>query len=212
MSSTVAELRILIVADDPLTRAGLAALLSNQPTCRVVGQAPVDSDLATLLAVYLPDVVLWDLGWAPEASLENLADLTKSGKPIVALLPDDTQAAYVWSSGARGLLLRDADAACLISALQAVSQELIVLDPGLAGVSELNLDLNRVAPIEKLTPRETDVLKHLAGGLSNKAIAYELGISEHTVKFHVNAIMGKLGAQSRTEAAVRATQLGLILL
>lgn len=212
MSSDVAGLRILIVADDPLTRAGLATLLSSQSSCHVVGQAPVDSDLATLLAVYLPDVVVWDLGWTPEASLENLADLAKSGKPIVALLPDDAQAAYVWSAGARGLLLRDADAARLFSALQAVSQELIVLDPRLSGVSQLNLELNRAPPIEKLTPREMEVLSLLAEGLSNKAIAYELGISEHTVKFHVNAIFGKLGAQSRTEAAVRATQLGLILL
>ena len=66
--------------------------------------------------------------------------------------------------------------------------------------------------IESLTPREVEVLKLLAEGLSNRAIAFGLGISEHTVKFHVNAIMGKLGAQSRTEAAVRATQLGLLLL
>ena len=66
--------------------------------------------------------------------------------------------------------------------------------------------------VEQLTAREREVLQHLAEGLSNKAIALRLGISEHTIKFHVNAIMSKLGAQSRTEAVVRATQLGLIML
>jgi DNA-binding NarL/FixJ family response regulator len=66
--------------------------------------------------------------------------------------------------------------------------------------------------VEDLTPRELEVLGLLAEGLPNKAIGLRLGISEHTVKFHVNAVLGKLGAQSRTEAVVRATRLGLILL
>jgi len=67
-------------------------------------------------------------------------------------------------------------------------------------------------PVEELTPRETEVLQLMADGLTNKAIAQKLSISEHTVKFHVNAILGKLGVQSRTEAVVRATRLGLLLL
>jgi DNA-binding NarL/FixJ family response regulator len=68
------------------------------------------------------------------------------------------------------------------------------------------------SPIEELTPRELAALRLLAEGLPNKTIALRLGISEHTVKFHVNAILGKLGVASRTEAVVRATRLGLILL
>ena len=67
-------------------------------------------------------------------------------------------------------------------------------------------------PIEQLSARELDVLRGMAEGLSNKQIARSLGISEHTVKFHINAILGKLDAQSRTEAVVRATRAGLILL
>jgi DNA-binding NarL/FixJ family response regulator len=74
------------------------------------------------------------------------------------------------------------------------------------------MDSDQFTPDEPLTPREMEVLQRLAEGLTNKAIAQELGISEHTIKFHVNAIMGKLHAQSRTEAVVRATRLGLILL
>jgi two-component system nitrate/nitrite response regulator NarL len=130
----------------------------------------------------------------------------------VALLPDEAQAPEVWASGVRGLLLRDAGAETLQAALQAIGQGLVVLDPSLAlsplPVLEPGLD----SLVEELTPRETEVLQLLADGLTNKAIAQRLGISDHTVKFHVNAILGKLGAQSRTEAVVRATRLGLLLL
>jgi len=74
------------------------------------------------------------------------------------------------------------------------------------------MDLQLMAEAIPLTPRENQVLQLLAQGMTNKAIALDLGITDHTVKFHVNAIMGKLGAQSRTEAVVRATQLGMIAL
>jgi DNA-binding NarL/FixJ family response regulator len=89
---------------------------------------------------------------------------------------------------------------------------LIALDPALADVVQPSRDLLPQPPAEELTPRELEVLQLLAEGLSNKAIAYRLDISEHTVKFHVNAILGKLSAQSRTEAVVQATRLGLIIL
>jgi DNA-binding NarL/FixJ family response regulator len=99
-----------------------------------------------------------------------------------------------------------------VAALQAAAQGLAVLDPAFA--SEVLPARERMgeAPIEELTPRELEVLQLLAEGLSNRAVARQLDISEHTVKFHVNAILGKLGAQSRTEAVVRATRLGMILL
>jgi DNA-binding NarL/FixJ family response regulator len=101
----------------------------------------------------------------------------------------------------------------LLAALIAAGQELVTLDPRLA---ETLLRSTPQSPpdhlIEALTPRELEVLQLLAEGLPNKAIARQLNISDHTVKFHVNAIMSKLNAQSRTEAVVQATRLGLILL
>ena len=87
-----------------------------------------------------------------------------------------------------------------------------MLDPGLAAAVKTIVDNPPLPPAEPLTARELQVLRLLAEGLANKAIAQRLAISEHTVKFHVNAIMGKLGADSRTEAVVRASRLGLILL
>ena len=87
-----------------------------------------------------------------------------------------------------------------------------MLEPALANGAMATASVPPNLLAEPLTPRELEVLKRMAEGLSNKQIARELAISEHTIKFHVNAILGKLGAQSRTEAVVRATRAGLILL
>jgi DNA-binding NarL/FixJ family response regulator len=215
----VSNIRVLVVTDDPLARAGLAALLADQPGCVVVGQVSEEADLPAALDVYRPDVVLWDLGWDPAAdsaspttSLERLDEVGYDGTPVVALIPDETYAAEAQMAGARGLLLRDTSAERLVAALTAAARDLIVFDPPLAAPVLGAQDPSAPTPVEDLTPRELEVLGLLAEGLPNKAIARRLGISEHTVKFHVNAVLGKLGAQSRTEAVVRATRLGLILL
>lgn len=228
MASPAANLRILIVADDPLIRAGLATLLADQPNLTVIGRVATEVDLPAQLDVYHPDVIVFDLGWDPHlapaparsgsgsviarTSLESLAELRESSLPIVALLPDESYTAEAWSAGARGLLLRNTDTEKLLAALLAVAQGLVVLDPTLttAALPSPETELPRLA--EALTPRELEVLQLLAEGLANKAIARRLDISDHTVKFHVNAILSKLGAQSRTDAVVRATRLGLILL
>jgi len=123
----------------------------------------------------------------------------------VALLPDESQAVEAYMAGARGLLPRDTGSERLAAALLAAAQGLAVLDPALAVPVLGGRDQAVPALVEALTPRELEVLQLLAEGLPNKAIAHRLDISEHTVKFHVNAVMGKLGAQSRTEAVVRAT-------
>jgi DNA-binding NarL/FixJ family response regulator len=201
---------VLIVASDPLARAGLATLLADQPGCTVVGRVAAETDLVAALDVYQPDIIVWDLGWEPD--LTNLPDFKELDLPVVVLLPDETRAAEAWMAGARGLLLRDVEVERLLAAIQAAYQDLVIVDPSLAPALLSTKFPDYAHPIEELSPRELEVLQLLAEGLPNKAIAYQLNISEHTVKFHVNAIMGKLGAQSRTEAAVRAARLGLILL
>ncbi len=204
-------LRILVAADDPLARAGLATLLAGQPAWSVVGRIAMDADLPASLEAYSPDVGVWDLGWNPALTIERLA-LARGVLPSVALLPDETLAVEAWAAGAHGLLLRDADAERLAAAVTAVAHGLAVFDPALAtALAPVREPASEALP-EALTPRELEVLRLLAEGLSNKAIARRLEISEHTVKFHTNAIISKLGAQSRTEAVVRATRQGLILL
>lgn len=223
----MADLRVVIVADDSLARAGLEALLSARAddlgvlsglsACEVVDGVTTDAWFAGATPAF--DVVLWDLGPDPEIYLERLVESDLMSEPLVVLLPDSLHAADVWIAAAtsrgagRGLLLRETEPAQLVAALVAVVEGSVVLDPDLAAdLLPASHRLGASSLVEDLTPRELEVLQLLAEGLSNRAIGSDLGISEHTVKFHVNAILGKLGAQSRTEAVVRATRLGLIIL
>ncbi len=199
------------MADDPLARAGMAGLLADQPDCLVVGQVPSEAAEAGTIGAYRPDVLLWDLGWDPLVALEGLNELATS-LPLVVLLNDRAHAGLAWAAGARGLLPRDSGAESLRAALIAVAEGLAVVDPEWAAALLPAGEEAPVTPAGELTRREREVLQLLAEGLPNKTIASRLNISEHTVKFHVNAVMGKLGAQSRTDAVVRGTRAGFILL
>ena len=217
----MADLRILVIADDALARAGLAALLAEQPGCAVVGRASGLDDLPALVEVYRPDVLLWDMSWQPDSAIERLSVLVESAPPVAVLLPDEGRVIEVWSAGVRAVLRRDATPVQVAAALHAISQGLGVVDGSFAAVLAQPVGLSTLRSwdgpqpdplVEGLTARELAVLRLVAEGLPNKTIAVKLGISEHTVKFHVNAILGKLGVASRTEAVVRATRLGLIFL
>ncbi len=209
--SMMKELSILIAAHDPLARAGLSAALAAEPGFHVAAEVTPDEGLPEAVERVQPDVVLWDLGWEaadPAAELEPLGDLDP---PVVVLLPDPEAVHAAWSQGARGVLHRQADGETLAAALAAAAQGLTVLAPAMA--ADINLSGQSMPQLEEdLTPRELEVLQLLAEGRTNKSIAQHLEISEHTVKFHINAILGKLSAQSRTEAVVLATRLGLIIL
>ena len=184
-------------------------MLSDRPECTVVGQVGGE-EIEVALDVYRPDMLLWDLGWDPAAELERLGLIQDID--VVGLLPDESQTGEAWSAGVRGLLLRDVGVDALVSAIISVSQGMVVLDPGLAAAALPATRPRDDPPVEHLTHRELEVLRLLAEGLPNKTIAPRLGISEHTVKFHVNSVMVKLGASSRTDAVVAATRMGLILL
>ena len=154
---------------------------------------------------------MWDVGWDVTDDFERLADFVEIGPPVVVLLPDAQLARDVWTAGVRGIIDRDAhrdrqsQANSPRSRRRRPSHVPRVL-PLLAAPPKA------ISIVEPLTPRELDVVQLMAEGAANKAIARQLAISEHTVKYHVNSILGKLGAQSRTEAVVRATRAGLILL
>ena len=212
----MADLRLLVVAADPLARAGLVTLLDDRPRLHVAGQVDGGKSLAGELDVFQPDVLVFDLGWEPEEGLDVLEELAlepdEGQLSVVALASDEETAAAAWSAGARGVLPRTASAERLEATIHGVAQGLAVIEPELLANAWPAGSPGEVGPVEELTPRELEVLQLLAEGLANKAIAQRLAISEHTVKFHVNAIMSKLGAQSRTAAVVRATRLGLIML
>jgi two-component system nitrate/nitrite response regulator NarL len=202
--------RVLLVGDDPLARGGLAYLLAGEPGLEVVAQADA---MAAAAAVERddPDVAVWDLGAEPLGWLERIGDLGEAGPPALALLLDEGPAAEALAAGARGLLFRDVEAGRLAAALRAMARGLMVFDDALLPPLLRPRPVPQTPP-EPLTPRELEVLQLLAQGLSNRRIAERLGISEHTAKFHVNSIVGKLGAQTRTDAAIRAARLGLVLL
>ena len=209
------QIRLLIVAADPLTRAGLSAILASQPELQVVGQLPPAEDLEESVDIYHPDVLLWDIGYDGDDALETVADFTHNTSaptvPLVALLADAGMAGAVWQAGVRAILPRSAPVATLTAALNAAAANLIVLDAQAA--SSILVPANGIPEsMEPLTAREREVLQLMAQGMPNKSIARELAISEHTVKFHVNAILSKFGAQSRTEAVVLASRAGLVLL
>lgn len=200
------NIRVLVVADDSLARTGLATLLNQQSNCEVVGQIS-SAEFPGAIELYRADVSVWDS--AQSIAAVNLRD---ERVPAIVLLADTADAIVAWSAGARGILPRDATAETMLSAIAAVADGLVVIHPAFAAALFPARDASSAQPVEELTPRELQVLRLMAEGQSNKTIARELGISEHTVKFHVNAILGKLNAQSRTEAVVTATRLGLILL
>ncbi len=218
MIPSLHDLRLLVIADDPLARAGLAAILAAQPGCQVVGQIASDADWPAEIETARPDVIIWDLGWMPDGPLDRLSDQRASLPPVLILLPEldsgTANAVQAWQAGARGLLPRNAAPVTVAAAAHSLAQGLVVLNQEVAAELLLAAPPDHIADtlVEPLTPRENEVLQLLAEGLTNRAIAQRLEISEHTVKFHVNAILGKLAAQSRTDAVMRATRLGLILL
>ncbi len=192
--------RIIIVGDDRLAIEGLSHVLGNEIDPRqIVTAAPSDA------AVDEADVCIWDLGANPPGELE-----LPPGPPVVALVPDGALARQAFAAGARGALLRDASARRIARAIDAVLDGLVVLDDELAEEAMRPPMSSGLTTMEPLTPRELEVLEQLALGLSNKDIASRLGVSPHTAKFHVNSLISKLGATSRTEVVAMAARAGLV--
>jgi DNA-binding NarL/FixJ family response regulator len=131
---------------------------------------------------------------------------------VIAIVPTEDVARLTWAHGVRGILPRNVEAASLAAAIKAAAQGLATIDAHLADSLASTRDWAPSPLAENLTQRELQVLQILSDGLPNKSIASELGISEHTVRFHVNSILSKLGAQSRTQAVSLAARLGLIRL
>ena len=217
----VGGIRILVVASYPIARAGLAAILGGVADFVVVGQSAGGEDLAALAETAAPDLVLLDQQAGDDEALERLDRLLAGRAGLTALIlgAERTEEALLEAlgSGARGYLPRDTGGDELAAAVRAVAAGLLVLHPTpAAALLERLLERPRLTPLtgpgEALTPRELEVLQALATGLTNRAIARRLSVSENTVKFHVSSILTKLGAASRAEAVALAARRGLLLL
>ncbi len=198
-----ATLRVAVVAAAPALRAGLGALLAADP-----GLQPVPLEDLTL-AGDIPDAIVIDYSLGEPDSASGLAEALPA-TPLILIGADpavdgpglaDTPVAY---------LPTDIEAGPLAAAVRAVVSGLIVLDPVISGSTRAQADTPVSPDSDLLTSREMEVLHLVAEGYPNKSIAHELGISEHTAKFHVGSLLGKLGAASRTEAVTIATRRGIL--
>jgi DNA-binding NarL/FixJ family response regulator len=201
--------RVLLVSDDLLSREGLATSLAKEPAIQVVGQAASGEDIAAEARRLGARVIVWDSGRDFSAQLDRLRELGPLPADLAMIAGEERGATEAYNAGARAFFLRDRDTAALPASIALLERGMVVLDGAIAG----SLFAPRQPPRESpLTPRELEVLSAVSEGLSNKAIAAQLGISENTAKFHVNAILTKLGAETRTEAVVLGARLGLIVL
>jgi len=192
-------IKVALLSDDPLLRAGLSSLLAQLGSIEVV-----DSERA--------EVALWDAGVDPSKTLARLSELKDLPMPVVAVVGDASHVAPAIAAGARGVVLRDQVGPGIHAALAAVRSGLTVMDSELASSLVPHQPPREPKGRGDLTERERQVVALLAEGLSNKLVADRLGISDHTAKFHVNGVMMKLGASTRTEAVVEAVRRGLIRL
>jgi DNA-binding NarL/FixJ family response regulator len=213
------RLGVLVVARQPVARAGLRALLAGRADVFAVGQAGSVDDALDLAQRLEPDAAMtsWGAGELEDA-LALAGGLHVLGTPLLLLsdAPDPRELGLaIGEAGARGVILAEASSDEIAAALLAITEGLLVLDPPLAALL-VPRNAFTVSPPdasgEPLSDREREVVELLALGLPNKIIARRLGISEHTVKFHVGSILAKLGAASRTEAVTRAARRGLIAL
>lgn len=209
--------RVFIVAAPLRLRRELTAFLDDAPDVEVVGTA---SSLEGAAEDWdeLDVLLIRDSGDSTDELFDSLEDNGMARQtPVVLLLEQATQkrVSRAMQLGIRGILPADIAPTQLISAVSAVAKGLLVLQPGelaLAAASSQSRNGEIAELFEPLTPREKEVLQMLANGWGNKQIAAQLKISEHTAKFHVASILGKLGASSRTEAVSLGLRRGLILL
>ncbi|MCC6629530.1 MAG: response regulator transcription factor [Chloroflexi bacterium] len=215
-------IRLLILAPTPVARAGWRALLAATAPGAIAIAAETGSmaELTAQIGQARPDVVLLDPAPDDESFVDMLRAVTRTYPGLRAIVlgePRAVTATEALGAGARGYLRLAVSGAEVAAAIAAVNEGLIVLDPVASGplldrvTGTPTAPLPPPAPLPSLTRRELEVLQLLASGLTNRGIARQLRMSEHTAKFHVGSVLGKLGAASRAEAVAVAARAGLLL-
>ena len=212
--------RVLVTAASPVVRQGLEAIVTTSPLLTVVGSSSGVATLAAEVESLHPDVVLLEWELQDEERLPIFSLAQNAIAPAIVVLANDPRSAWVAetlrSSSVRAILPHEATASQIVAAVEAVADGLVVMhldvfEPLLRGLPSPPRALDG-ASLQALSPREIEVLGMIAEGLGNKIIARRLGISEHTVKFHIGSIFTKLNASSRTEAVMIGARQGLIML
>ncbi|HEV2243570.1 MAG TPA: response regulator transcription factor [Streptosporangiaceae bacterium] len=216
-------IRIVVADDHQVVRTGFAALLDTQPDFTVVGTASDGAEAVTAARELRPDVVLMDVRMPNTDGIEATRQLAGSGPggPRILILTTFDLDEYVYDAlcaGASGFLLKDVTAERLFDAVRVIAAGEALLAPSVTRrlISEFALmrpraDMHSAAALAALTPRETQVLRLVAEGLSNQEISARLVVTEETVKTHVSRVLSKLGLRDRTQAVVTAYESGLVV-
>ena len=215
-------IRVLLVDDQVLFREGLETLLSVHKDIQVVGNAGNGQEAVEIAIQIRPDVVLMDVRM-PVLDGVRATSLLKESLPqcrviVLTTFDDDEYIFDALRSGAVGYLLKDVDSTQLVEAIRAVARGESILEPSVAAkviaefsrVSSMIPSVQMEQLVEPLSERELEILVLIARGASNKEIANQLYITEGTVKNHITHILSKLGVRDRTQAAIKAKELGLL--
>ena len=216
-------IRIVVADDHQVVRTGFAALLDTQPDFTVVGTACDGAEAVTVARELRPDVVLMDVRMPNTDGIEATRQLAGCGPggPRILILTTFDLDEYVYDAlcaGASGFLLKDVTAERLFDAVRVIAAGEALLAPSVTRrlISEFALmrpkaGAHSAAVLAALTPRETQVLRLVAEGLSNQEISARLVVTEETVKTHVSRVLSKLGLRDRTQAVVTAYESGLVV-
>ncbi|MFI6907179.1 response regulator [Nonomuraea sp. NPDC050394] len=218
----MSQIRIVVADDHPVVRTGYAEMLGTQPGFTVVATAADGAEAVRLCREHAPDVVLMDVRMPGMDGIEATRRLAAAGAgPRVLILTTFDLDEYVYDAlraGASGFLLKDVTAERLFEAVRVIAAGDALLAPAVTRrlISEFaqlrpQQDSSAAASLRALTPRETEVLRLLAEGLSNPEIALRLTVTEETIKTHVSRILTKLGLRDRTQAVVTAYESGLVI-
>ena len=212
-------IRVCLVDDQTLVRQGIRSLLELSENIRIVAEAADGRQAMDVIAQTRPDVVLLDMRMPEMGGLETLQQLSQRGDlpPTIILttFDDDQSVLQGIKLGARGYLLKDVSLDQLVDAIQTVASggslvQPVVTQRLLSGLERMQNDFTSLDRPDPLTDRETEILRLMAGGYSNKEIANSLGVAEGTVKNHVSNILSKLGVRDRTRAVLKAFELKLV--
>ena len=212
-------IRVCLVDDQTLVRQGVRSLLELSSNIRVIAEASDGKQAVEVIPQIKPDVVLLDMRMPVMSGLETLQHLSERNElpPTIILTTfDDDQLVLAGiKAGARGYLLKDVSLEQLVTAIETVASGGSLVQPVmtqrlLSGLEHMQNEFVSLDRPDPLTERETEILRLMAGGYSNKEIANSLGVAEGTVKNHVSNILSKLGVRDRTRAVLKAFELKLV--
>ncbi len=212
-------IKVMLVDDQNLVRKGVRSLLELSEEIEVVAEAADGKEAVRTIPEVKPDVVLLDMRMPEMSGLDVLLALSESGQlpPTIILttFDDDELVLAGIRAGARGYLLKDVALAELVNAVKTVAEGGSIVKPAvtqrlLKGLENLKTDFYSLDRPDPLTDRETEILRLMAGGYSNKEIANSLGVAEGTIKNHVSNILSKMGVRDRTRAVLKAFEMGQI--